>query len=60
MGIKSAGVLLQIEGLREGLRGLLLITSLKVLQFILPKEYVGVEVEGAGLGLGEFFGALVR
>ena len=59
-GIKSAGVPLQIEGLGEGSRGLLLMTSLKVLQFISSTEYVGVDVEEAGSGLGEFFRAMSR
>ena len=59
-GIKSAGVPLQMEGLGEGSRGLLLMTSLKVLQFISSTEYVGVEVEEARSGLGEFFGAMSR
>ena len=59
-GIKSAGVPLQREGLGEGSRGLLLMTSLKVLQFISSTEYVGVDVEEAGSGLGEFFRAMSR
>ena len=58
--IKSTRVPLQMEGLGEGSRGLLLMTSLKVLQFILSTEYVRVEVEGARSGLGEFFGAMSR
>ena len=58
--IKSAGVPLQIEGLGEGSRGLLLITSLKVLQFISSTKYVGVDVEETGLELGEFFRAMLR
>ena len=49
-----------MEGLGEGSKGLLLMTSLKVLQFISSTEYVGAEVEEAGLGLGEFFGAMSR
>ena len=49
-----------MEGLGEGSRGLLLITSLKVLQFISSTEYVEVEVEEAGSGLGEFFRAMLR
>ena len=57
---KSVGVPLQMEGLGEGSRGLLLMTSFKVLQFILSMEYVGTEEEEAGLGLGEFFGAMLR
>ena len=59
-GIKSVGVPLQIEGLGEDSRGLLLMMSLKVLQFSLSTEYVEVEVEEAGSGLGEFFGAMSR
>ena len=59
-GMKSAGVPLQMEGWGEGSRGLLLMTSLKVLQFISSTEYVGVEAEEAGSGLGEFFGAMSR
>ena len=59
-GIKSVEVPLQMEGLGEGSRGLLLMTSLKVLQFISSTEYVGVEVEEAGSGLGDFFGAMLR
>ena len=59
-GIKSIGVPLQMEGLGEGLRGLLMMISLKVLQFISSMEYVGVEVEEAGSGLGAFFGAISR
>ena len=59
-GIKSARVPLQMEGLGEGSRGLLLMMSVKVLQFISSTEYVGVEVEEAGSGLGEFFGAISR
>ena len=59
-GIKSARVPLQIEGLGKGSRGLLLMMSLKVLQFISSTEYVGVEVEEAGSGLGEFFRAMLR
>ena len=49
-----------MEGLGEGSRGLLLMTSLKVLQFISSTEYVGTEEEEAGSGLGEFFGAMLR
>ena len=59
-GIKSVGVPLQMEDLGEGLRGLLLMTFLKALQFISSTEYVGAEVEEAGLGLGEFFGVMSR
>ena len=59
-GIKSTGVPLQIEGLGEGSRGLLLMTSLKVLQFISSMEYVAVEVEEAGSGLGAFCGTMLR
>ena len=51
---------LQIEGLGEGLRGLLLIMSLKVLQFISSIEYIGAGVEEAGSGLGEFVRAMSR
>ena len=49
-----------MEGLGEGLRGLLLMTSLKVFQFISFMKYVEVEVEEAGLGLEEFFRAMSR
>ena len=59
-GIKLAGVPLQMEGLGKGSSGLLLMMSLKILQVISSTEYVGVEVEEAGSGLGEFFGAILR
>ena len=59
-GLKSTRVPLQMEGLGEGSRELLLMMSLKVLQFISSMEYVGAKVEGAGSGLGEFFGAMSR
>ena len=59
-GIKLVGVPLQMEGLGEGSRGLLLMTSLKVLQFISYTEYVGDDVEKSGSGLWEFFEAMSR